>query len=126
MKSSIHITGKATTLETGSPGPIRQVRLDPEHEYLLLRHLGENVKFELRAPSAKEVALSGGFAIKPVPAVRHGDTWTVEMPMVDGRYNWVWQIDGKAAEPHSNLEGQPLTGVRFVKAVSEMESAYPR
>lgn len=126
VKSSVHITGKMTTVETGSPGSIRQVRLDPEHEYLLLRHLGENVRFELRASAAKEVALSGGFAIKPVPAVRHGDIWTVEMPMVNGRYNWAWQIDGRAAEPNSNLEGQPLTGVRYVKPVSEMESAYPR
>ncbi|HEX4807313.1 MAG TPA: M1 family aminopeptidase, partial [Bryobacteraceae bacterium] len=109
--TSIHITGKVTTLDTGNPRPIRNVRIDPDHQFLLLRHLGENVSFELRAPAAKTVALSGNFSLKPVPAVRNGDVWKVEIPMVNGRYSWAWQIDGKTAEPDSSYEGQAMTGV---------------
>jgi hypothetical protein len=124
--TSIHITGKVTTLDTGNAGAIRQVRIDPNHQFLLLRHLGETVSFELRVPAAKTVALSGNFSLKPVPAVRNGDVWRVEIPMVNGRYSWAWQIDGKTAEPDSHYEGQVMTGVKMVKAEEPVTSAYPR
>ncbi len=126
VERSIHIAGKVTNFETGEAGAIHQVRLDPDHQFLLMRHLGETVRFDLRAPSAKTVALSGNFTLKPVPAVRTGDVWTVEIPMVNGRYSWAWQIDGKPAKPDSTYEGQPSTGVRIVKPEQAVLAAYPR
>jgi Peptidase family M1 domain len=124
---SIHITGRTTTLDVAGLGDIRSVRIDPNHEYLLQRHLGENVRFTLHAPAAKTVALAGTFALKPVPAVHTGDDWTVDMPMLNGRYSWTWIIDGKKPDNGAQFENQPLAGVRFVKPQQEMPAtAYPK
>lgn len=123
----IHIAGRVTTIDIGNLGSIRSVRIDPNHEFLLQRHLGENVRFTLSASAAKTVALAGGFALKPVPAMHKGAVWTVEMSMVNGRYNWEWIIDGKKPNNGAQLEGQPLTGVSEVQPLQEMPAtAYPK
>ncbi len=126
VERPIHITGKTTTLETDREGPIQQVRIDPDHQYLLRRHLGENVHFQLHAPSAKTVTLAGNFVLKPVPATRTGDNWTLDLPMTNGQYSWEWQIDGKKPEPGASYEGQPITGIRVVKPEQAVAGAYPR
>lgn len=126
VERSIHITGKTTTLDVGGLGEIRSVRIDPNHEFLLQRHLGENVRFELHAPAAKTVALAGNFTLRPIPAVRKGDIWTVEIPMLNGRFSWSWQIDGKKPEIGAQFEGQPITGIRYVKPKQPISAAYPK
>ncbi|MGC1782998.1 MAG: M1 family aminopeptidase [Acidobacteriaceae bacterium] len=122
----IHITGRTTTLDVADLGQIKSVRIDPDHEFLLQRHLGENVRFELRAPAAKTVALAGNFTLKPMSAVRKGDVWTLDIPMVNGRFSWSWQVDGKKPEDGAQLDGQPLTGVRYVKPEQPVSGAYPK
>jgi hypothetical protein len=126
VERPIHITGRTISVDVADLGEIRNVRIDPEHKFLLQRHLGENVHFELRAPAAKTVALAGNFALKPVPAVRSGDLWTVEMPMTDGRFSWSWIIDGKKPKIGAQYNGQPITGVCYVKPLQPVSNAYPK
>jgi hypothetical protein len=126
VERSIHLIGRTNTMEFGDVGTVRQVIIDPDNQFLLLRHFGEIVQFKLRAPSAKTVALGGNFTLKPIPAVRSGDIWTVELPMTAGRYSWEWRIDGKKAEPDSSYEGQSRTGIRIVKPEQPVTAAYPR
>ncbi|PYP61193.1 MAG: hypothetical protein DMD26_18120, partial [Gemmatimonadetes bacterium] len=55
---------------------------------------GDTARFALRAQAAKTVELMGSFLAKPVVATRNGDTWTVELPLPEGRYVWLWRVDG--------------------------------
>lgn len=122
---TVEISGKTTNLDVADLGPIKQVRIDPEHKLLLRRNFGETVSFTLRDAAAKTVALSGNFALRPVPATRSGDTWTVQLPMAQGRYSWKWVIDGKPA-PDAGIDNQPSSGVRVVEALEPLKDAYPK
>lgn len=127
MERPFHLDGRTTTVNLVDVHGIRSVRIDPNREYLLQRHLGEDVVFSVRAPSAKTVELAGNFALKPVAAMRKGDVWTVEMPMANGRYSWNWIIDGKKPDIGAQFQGQPITGVKYVKPETPMPAiAYPK
>jgi hypothetical protein len=76
----VHLTQRADTLDVSGTDTIVDVRVDPEHHFLLKRHYGEIVHFELPAsavPEAKSVELSGNFLAAPRPATRSGDRWSV-------------------------------------------------
>ena len=83
VRRTIHLTRRADTLAIADVGAVSDVRVDPEHYFLLQRHMGETVRFALPAaaiPDAKVVELAGNFSGKPVPATRVGDAWVVELP----------------------------------------------
>ncbi|MGB6232874.1 MAG: M1 family aminopeptidase [Candidatus Acidiferrales bacterium] len=124
VERSVHLTQRSDVLDVGDIGAVANVRIDPHHEFLLQRHFGETVHFELRAPDAKAVALTGNFALKPVPATKTGDVWVLDLPMSEGRYSWAWQVDGKTLGASHN--GQPTGGVRVVQPLERLQTSYPK
>jgi hypothetical protein len=121
---TIHITGRAQSLDVSSLGGVTSVKVDPEHKLLIQRLFGEVARFALRDADAKSVALAGNFALRPVTAARSADTWTLDIPLEEGRYSWAWVVDGKplAAE----LNGQAASGVRVVQPLTRLTSPYPK
>lgn len=96
VRRAVHLTTAADTLDVGSLGEITEARVDPDHHFLVRRHWGDTARFALRAPNAKTVELTGNFLAKPVAATRStGDLWTVALPLPEGRYLWLWRVDGK-------------------------------
>jgi hypothetical protein len=131
VRKTIHLVHRADTLSLRRVGAVSEVRVDPDHEFLIQRHWGEPVvRFELpvAAPSAlgaTAVSLSGNFLRAPIPATKSGDVWVVELPMTDGRYTWLWQVTG-GQEGHDASGMDPtLTGVRIVKPLQRISNAYP-
>ena len=132
----MHLTGRADTLDVGDAGAVTDVRVDPDHYFLLQRHSGEVVRFELPAaavPDAKVVELSGNFFGKPIPATRSGDLWVVELPMSEGRYIWQWRVDGALPNNEATfaaMSGPPSpnarSGIRVVKPVQRLSESYPK
>jgi hypothetical protein len=132
----LHLARRADTLDVGDLDSIAEVRVDPEHHFLMQRHYGEIVRFEFpasAAPTAKSVELSGNFLAKPVAATHSGDIWTVELPLSEGRYIWQWRIDGAAPPEQSILTditgpaGPPdaRSGLRLVRALQRVPPALP-
>lgn len=121
---TIQLSDRTNSLDVSDIGAIASVRIDPDHEFLIQRHFGEMVHFELRAPDAKTVALQGTFTVKSVPATRNGDVWTLDLPISEGRYCWTWVVDGKPLEAEYN--GQPASGARLVQPIAPVEAAYPK
>jgi peptidase M1-like protein len=127
VRRSVHLTRRADTVSVADLGAITEVRVDPDHWFLLQRHYGETVRFELAAsaaPNAKTVELIGNFISKPMPATLTGDAWVVEMPLTEGRYVWQWRVDGTgpsdeatiaaaSAPPSNTARG----GVRLVRPI---------
>ncbi len=124
VERTIQLKHREDTLDVRGLGEMREVRVDPDHQFLMRRHWGETVRFELRAPNAKEVMLAGLMSLKPLPATRNGDVWTLAIPLTEGRYPWNWQVDGKPVE--TDYEGQPGTGLKMVKALQRVSDAYPK
>ncbi|HEY2025810.1 MAG TPA: M1 family aminopeptidase [Gemmatimonadaceae bacterium] len=134
VRRPIHLTRAADTIDVGSVGPITDVRVDPDHHFLIKRHWGDTARIQLRAPAAKTVELSGAFASKPIPATREGDIWTVEVPLTEGRYTWYWRVDGKqpaddvmvadAKRPAGDLDAR--AGVLVVRPVRRLPDAEAR
>jgi hypothetical protein len=124
---TIQLSDRTNSLDVSGIGTVTSVRIDPDHEFLIQRHFGETVHFELRAPDAKTVALQGTFTVKPVPAARNGDVWTLDLPMSEGRYCWTWMVDGKPLDSESSeYNGQSASGARLVQPVVPVEAAYPK
>jgi hypothetical protein len=132
VRKTIHLVHRADTLSLRGVGAVSEVRVDPDHDFLMQRHWGEPVvRFELpvSAPSAlgaTAVSLNGNFLRAPIAATKSGDAWIVDLPMTEGRYTWLWQVTGGPA-PHDAL-GVPdsaLTGVRIVKPLQRINNAYP-
>jgi hypothetical protein len=94
VRRAVHLTARADTLDVHGLAAISEVRVDPDHHFLLRRHWGDTVKFALRAPAAHTVELMGSFLGKPVAATRNGDLWSVALPLMEGRYVWLWRVDG--------------------------------
>lgn len=133
VRRSVHLTARADTISISELGKVSAVRVDPDHHFLLKRHWGEQVRFTLHAPQAKTVELAGNFMAKPIPATREGDLWTVTMPMTEGRYIWLWRVDGKnpgdeAAIAAAKAPETPdaLAGVRIVRPVQRLDDANAR
>lgn len=124
IERSVQMSAHSATLDVSDLGAVTAVRIDPNHEFLLQRHFGENVRFELRAPDAKSVSLSGNFTLKPVPATKNGEVWSLDLPMSEGRYSWAWAVDGKPLD--GSYKGQTVSGVRFVRPLTRLQSSYPK
>jgi 1,4-alpha-glucan branching enzyme len=113
---------------------ISDVRVDPDHHFLLRRQWGDTARFALRAPAAHTVELMGSFLGKPVAATRTGDIWSVEVPLTEGRYVWLWRVDGTpppdetaitdAKRPPGDLEAR--AGVLVVKPVRRLSAVDSR
>jgi hypothetical protein len=133
VRRSVHLTSRADTVDVGDLDgrKVTQVHIDPDHHFLLRRHWGQLVRFELEAPEAKTVALSGNFLVEPIPATRHGDRWTVELSLTEGRYTWLWIVDGKGPSDEAAIAaakakaGDPtaIAGVRTVKPIQRLPDA---
>ena len=95
VRRSVHLTTAADTIDVAALGEVTEARVDPDHHFLVRRHWGDTARFALRAPDAKTVELTGNFLAKPVVATRIGDVWTVDLPLPEGRYLWLWRVDGK-------------------------------
>jgi hypothetical protein len=124
VERTAELTQRSQTVDVSAVGTITNVRVDPDHKFLLQRHFGELAHFELRAPDAKDVALMGNFSLKPVPAKKTGDVWAVDLPMSEGRYSWAWAVDGKPLD--SPYNGQPASGVRLVQPLVRLTTSYPQ
>jgi hypothetical protein len=70
VRKTIHLVHRADTLSLRRVGAVSEVRVDPDHEFLIQRHWGEPVvRFELpvAAPSAlgaTAVSLSGNLGCR--------------------------------------------------------------
>lgn len=133
VRRKVHLTTRADTISIAELGKVSAVRVDPDHHFLLKRHWGEEVRFTLHAPQAKTVELAGNFVAKPIPATREGDLWTVTMPMTEGRYIWLWRVDGKNPSDEAAIEAakapaspDALAGVRIVRPVQRLDDANAR
>jgi len=96
VRRAVHLTTKADTIDVSALGGVSDARIDPDHHFLLRRHWGDTAHFALRAPTAKTVELTGNFLSTPVAATRTGDLWTVALPLPEGRYVWLWRVDGSS------------------------------
>jgi len=133
VRRPVHLTSRGDTVDLGDIGPVLAVRPDPDHHFLLRRHWGEIVRFTLRAPDAKNVELAGNFVPKPISATRDEDRWMVTMPLPEGRYIWLWRVDGAGpsddeAVAAAKAGGDPAAraGVRIVRPLQRLANADAR
>jgi hypothetical protein len=136
MVRTMHLRNRADTLVLGSIGRVNEIRVDPNHRFLLKRHWGEVVRFELpvsKLPGADAVELVATFLRQGVtlPATKRGDMWVVEVPLSEGRYTYVWSAAAAAGGRSGGTGGRggagdpDLTGARVVRPQQRMENAYP-
>jgi hypothetical protein len=127
VRKTMHLVHRADTVSLRGIGAVSEVRVDPDHHFLIQRHWGEPiVRFELPASAAlgaTAVSLNGNFLRSPIPATKNGDVWTVELPMTEGRYTWLWQPSG--APTNATASDSALTGVRIVRSLQRVTNAYP-
>jgi len=128
----VHLSHQSDTLRLGTiaGGPVSRVMVDPDHRFLLQRHWGEqSVKFELPAAitgNATTVSLNGNFVRAPIPAVKQGESWVVEIPMTEGRYLWAWQLgDGTAGRGRGGVPDSLVSGTRTVHSMQLVPNGYP-
>lgn len=135
VRRTVHLTHRTDTMALKNIGVVRSVRVDPDHYFLLQRHEGEVVRFELpasAAPDAKTVELAGNFASQPIPATRTGDVWSVELALTEGRYLWLWRVDGKSPTDDATFAAVAApgptarAGIRIVKPDVRVRDAYPK
>jgi hypothetical protein len=127
-RRSLHLTNRADTLDVSELGAVSRARVDPDHKYLRRPHWGETVTFALVAPTAKTVELTMSQA--PIPATRVGDRWTVTHALPEGRYVYLWRIDGKAPSDDAALaaiksgasDSTAVAGVRTVRPLERLEN----
>jgi hypothetical protein len=128
VRRAVHLVTRADTIDIGSVGTVTAVRVDPDHDFLMRRHWGELARFELVAPEAKTVALALSTGA-PAPATRDGDRWVVTLPLAEGRYVYLWNVDGKAPSDDATLAamrsggGDPAAraGVKVVHPLQRLE-----
>jgi hypothetical protein len=133
VQRHVHLTSRADTVELGATRAVSAVHVDPDHHFLLRRHWGELARFTLRAPNAQSVELSGSVASKPVAATRDGDLWSVTVPLTEGRYLWMWRVDGKGPTDEEALAAVKVTndpsaraGVRIVRPEQRLADSLAR
>ena len=130
VRRPIHLTTRADTVDLTPLGAVTSARVDPDHDFLLRRHWGELARFELVAPEAKTVALS--LSTTPTPATREGDRWVVTLPLVEGRYVYLWRVDGAnpsddaalAAARSGGADPTARAGVRTVRPLRRLEDTH--
>jgi Peptidase family M1 domain len=130
VRRPVHLATRADTLDIGDLGPVAAVRVDPDHDFLMRRHWGELARFELVAPDAKTVALALSTGA-PAPATRDGDRWVVTLPLAEGRYVYLWNVDGKAPSDDATLaavrsggtDPAARAGVKIVHPLQRLEES---
>jgi hypothetical protein len=127
---TLHLKQRADTLVIGDVGNVTEIRIDPNHHFLIQRKWGQVVRFELPVsvlPGAQAVQLSATFLRQgeSLPATRDGDTWFVEVPLTDGRYTWLWSVAGQTGASGGGNADPALTGTRVVLPLQRMRDAYP-
>jgi hypothetical protein len=130
VRKTLHLSHRADTVRVSKLGPVSEIHVDPDHDFLLQRHWGEPVvRFELpvaKASGATAVSLNGNFLRNPIPATQTGDAWVVELPMTEGAYVWLWQVtDASSGRISATPPDSALTGTRIVKPMQRMTNAYP-
>jgi hypothetical protein len=134
---AVRLTRRADTVDISGVGPTTGVLVDADHHFLLRRHLGEMVRFELpvtSAPDAKVVELQGNFLSRPMAATRSGAAWVLEIPLTEGRYIWQWRVDGSLPTDDAILttvaggvaDPAARAGIRIVRPVMRLAESYPR
>jgi hypothetical protein len=134
VRRAVHLTTRADTIDIGTLGAVTDARVDPDHHFLLRRHWGDTARFALRAPEAQRVELTGSFLARPLAATRTGDLWTVSLPLTEGRYVWLWRVDGAnpsdvqtiADASRPNTDSTARAGVLIVKPVRRLSPADAR
>ena len=133
VRRHVHLVSRADTVALGTTRAVTAVHVDPDHHFLLRRHWGALERFTLRAPNAQSVELSGNVAVKPVAATRDGDLWTVTLPLTEGRYLWLWRVDGKGptdeealAAVKSTADPSARAGVRIVRPEQRLADSLAR
>jgi hypothetical protein len=132
VRRAVHLVARADTLDVRDAGAVSEVRVDPDHYFLTRRHWGEVARFALRAPQAKAVELTGNFEASPITATRDGDLWTASTPLSEGRYIWIWRVDGKtpsdedaiAAVASGSTADTIRAGVRTVRPTQRLEPTH--
>lgn len=129
-RKTLRLAHRADTVRIGAMGAsVTQLRVDPDHHFLLQRQWGEPlVRFELpaaKAPEGAAVSLNGNFLRAPIPATKSGDSWVVEIPMTEGQYVWLWQLGPSGAATSAAAPDSSLTGVRVVRPLERISNAYP-
>jgi len=132
---TVDLRNRAATLIIDRIGPVSEIRVDPNHRYLLQRHWGEMVRFELpvsKLTGAQSVQLAATFLRQGVtlPATKSGDTWVVEVPLSEGRYSYVWStadsVGARGGDAGRGGTTDPaLTGTRVVRPLQHVENPYP-
>lgn len=128
-RKTVHLATRADTVPLDNAGAVTRVLVDPDHHFLLRRHWGELERFTFHSPNAKAVELAGNFTAKPIAATRTGDDWTVEVPMPEGRYLYLWRVDGKspsdleaiAAVKAPSSDSTARAGVRIVRPLVHLD-----
>ena len=133
VRRHVHLASRADTVDLGTTRPVTAVHVDPDHHFLLRRHWGELARFTLRAPNAQSVELAGNISVKPVAATREGDQWSVTLPLTEGRYLWMWRVDGKGptdeealAAVKSSNDPSARAGVRTVRPEQHLADSLAR
>ena len=134
VRRAVHLATAADTVDLRGLGTVADVRVDPDHHFLIKRHWGDTAHFQFRAPGAKTVELSGSFLSKPLAATRNGDVWSVDLPLTEGRYVWIWRVDGAAPSDEKALADAKLpagdldarAGVLVVRPVHRLPDAEAR
>jgi hypothetical protein len=128
VRKIAHVSQRVDTISVADVGTVTDVRVDPDHHFLIQRHWGERVvRFELPVSTpalagATSVSLNGNFLRAPIPATKVGDSWVVELPMTEGRYTWLWQA---GTAPSTAQPDPALTGVKVVTPRQRVTDAYP-
>lgn len=131
VRRPVHLVSRADTIDASGLGTVTEARVDPDHHFLVRRHWGEVARFVLQAPNAHSVELTGNFVATPVAATRTGDVWAVELPLAEGRYVFLWRVDGAAPSDDVVLAdamrapGDPTAraGVLVVKPVRRLTAS---
>ena len=125
VRRTVHLQHRADTIALRNVGEVSEIHVDPDHRFLLQRHWGEPaVRFEIpvsTVPGATSMMLNGNFVRSPVAATKSGDVWSVELPMTEGAYIWIWQPAGSTTAVPDSL----LTGTKFVRPLQRVTNAYP-
>jgi hypothetical protein len=133
VRRAVHLTTRADTVDIADLGAVTAARVDPDHDFLMRPHWGELARFELTAPEAKTVALALSTGA-PAPATRDGDRWVVTLPLAEGRYVYLWNIDGKAPTDDAMLaavraggtDPAARAGVRIVRPLQRLEDLHAK
>lgn len=129
VRRTVHLATRADTLDVAELGSVSKVLVDPDHQYLLKPHWGETVTFALVAPDAKKVELTMSQA--PIAATLVGDRWTVTRALPEGRYVYLWRVDGKPPSDDAALaaikshepDSTARAGVRTVRPLERLEGS---